>query len=762
MVQSVQPTNGDLMSSPFLERQKNTIISGAGGKGNAPAPRKPITEEDSLNSTQYAYLVDLISEGEIKGLVDGHQSIFFNNTQLQNSDGTYNFQDVKVYQRNGTQTQSWIPLGSGTIEDEKPVNTEILKNFPIVRSITDSEVDAVRIMIAIPLLQLIDNETGDTKGTSVQLKIFVQYDGGGFTESVGDTISGRTSDEYRKQYLVQLPQRASGATVDIKVLRVTDDSTNQLLNNKTIWISYTEIIYSKPRYPNSALIAFRVNAQQFNSIPQRSYLVKGIKVQIPKGVEVDQETGRIIYPLNFVWNGTLGPAVWTSCPAWILWDVLTESRYGFGDHIKAANLDKWAFFAASKYSNQLVPDGFGGQEARFSCNANIQTSEDAYKTVNDLLSVMRCQGFWSAGALTIVQDRPSDPAYLFTLANVSEEGFAYSNSSLKTRPNVAVVSYLDIETRDIAYEVEEDPELIDKYGVIKTEISAFGCTSRGQARRLGRWLIYTERYEKNVVTFQSGLEAGQKVRPGQIIKISDPLYSGSRRAGRIAASTTTQVTVDTTIGTDLGGAPASSLVSVILPDGVLESRQVESILDGVITVSQPFSTAPNVNSLWALENEIVETTLWRVLGIKEDDRAQYSITAVAYNPAKYDYIEADIPLAPRQGFQLNALPGAPQNVRGTEIDIDRNGTIVKKLTFFWTAPIGIGQFRVKYRANDDIFTTVDVQGFVFDVENPRPGKHHIQVFSVSASSGLSRAARGEYTLGPYVDEGYAVPGYGTT
>lgn len=744
-------------------QEKGRRISGAGGgiKGAPPTPRKPKTDADSLNSTQYVSVVDLISEGEIEGLADGYKSIFFNNTALQNADGSYNFQDVEIYLRNGTQTQTWIPLPGGGVEDEKPVGTELRQAFPIVKTITDIQVDAVRVTITIPSLQRIDQATGDTLGTSVTLKVSVQYDGGGYTDVLTDTVSGRTADEYKKQYVVPLSTRYAGTPVDVKVTRLTADSTDQLLSNKTIWSSYTEIIYAKLRYPNSALVGFRANAQQFSSIPQRSYLVKGIKVQIPAGVTVDQTTGRIIYPPNFIWNGTLGAAVWTSCPAWILWDILVESRYGFGDHIKAVHLDKWAFFAASKYANELVADGFGGQEARFSCNANIQTSEDAYKLVNDLLSVMRCQGFWSAGALTIAQDRPSDPAYLFTLANVSKEGFVYSNSSLKTRPNVAVVSYLDLDTRDTAYEVTEDVELVNKYGVVKTEINSFACTSRGQATRLGRWLIYTERYEKDVVTFQSGLEAGQKVRPGQIIKISDPLYAGSRRAGRIATATTTQITVDNAAETDLSGAASSSLASVILPDGTLETRQVSTIAAGVITVAQPFSTAPNVNSIWALETSIVETTLWRVLGVKEEERSQYAITAIAYNPAKYAYVEDAAPLQPRQGIQLNPLPPAPQNVRGTEIDFDRNGVTVKKLTFFWTAPPGIGQFRVKYRPESDYFITADVQGFVFDVENPKSGKHYIQVSSISPSSITSQAILGEYTIGPYVVTDYVDADYGT-
>ena len=348
-----------------------TIIGaggGGGGKGGrGGSSRTPSTAPDSLDSRQYANVIDLISEGEIEGLADGFKSIYLNNTVLQNPDNSYNFQDVTIYTRNGTQSQNYIPLSPG-VEDEKPVGLTVVKAVPQVRTITDVDVDAVRITIAIPSLQQINSTNGDTSGTSVRLQIAVQYQGGGYTTKIDDTISGRTADEYRKDYLITLVRPNPSDIVDIKVTRITDDSTNSLLTNAFQWSSYTEIIDAKLTYANSALVGLRVDAEQFNSIPTRSYLIKGIKVQIPSGATVDSATGHIIYPANFVWNGTFSAATWTSCPAWILWDLLTSSRYGFGNHISASQLDKWAFFAASKYSNALVDDGFGGQEARFSCN----------------------------------------------------------------------------------------------------------------------------------------------------------------------------------------------------------------------------------------------------------------------------------------------------------------------------------------------------------------------------------------------------------
>jgi predicted phage tail protein len=738
-----------------------TIVGAGGGDGGkggggGGSSRTPSTAPDSLDSRQYANVIDLISEGEIEGLADGLKSVFLNNTVLQNPDGSYNFQDVTIYTRNGTQNQTYIPLGGG-IEDEKPVGITVVKAVPQVRTITDVDVDAVRITIAIPSLQEINNTNGDTSGASVRLQIAIQYQGGGYTTKIDDTISGRTADEYRKDYLIQLARPNPSDIVDIKVTRITDDSSSTLLANAFSWSSYTEIIDAKLTYANSALVGLRVDAEQFSSIPARSYLVKGIKVLIPAGVTVDAATGRIIYPANFVWTGTFAAATWTSCPAWILYDLLTGTRYGFGNHISASQLDKFAFFAASKYSNALVDDGFGGQEARFSCNTSVQTAEEAYKLVNDLLSVMRCQAYWSTGSLTIEQDAPSDPVYLFNQANVTPEGFSYSGSSLKVRPNVAVVSYLDLSLRDTAYEVVEDIDAIAKYGVVRSEISAFACTSRGQANRIGKWLLFAERYEKEICTFASSLDAGQQVRPGQIILISDPVRAGSRRAGRISAATTTVITVDDSANTDLS-IESGSLLSVVLPDGTVEQREISTVVANVITLQTALSAAPNVNSIWILESPTLQASTWRVLSINESDGINYGIVAIAHNESKYAYIEDGVPLEFRDTTNLNEIPGQPSELAvistqqlggGTspEVQYELNGRIAVKITFGWFAPQGIKKFRVKWRHEDDNFTTVTVQGTTFDILDAKVGNYQIQVSSISSTGLLfSEPALANYTV----------------
>ncbi|NCA23847.1 MAG: host specificity protein J, partial [Betaproteobacteria bacterium] len=432
---------------------------GGGGKGGGGGSRTPVEAKDRLESTSYAVVVDLLGEGEIEGfstpsragLTQGTtaysnailKDIYFDNTPILNpsasntspSSSDYNFKNVQVAPRFGTRNQARLQFGDEIIQ-EIAVGLTIEKNTPITRTITDTNVDQVRLLITVPQLQEIKNN-GDIVGSEVQFRIEVQYNGGGFNAVITDTITGRTSDQYQRDYRIDLrSQNPNSFPVDIRLRRLTDDSNSSKLANSISWTTYTQIIQGRFNYPHSALVGLRIDAQQFSSIPQRTYRVRGLKVAIPSNATVDNTNGRLTY--SGTWNGTFGAAQWTTDPAWVLWNLLTNTRYGFGTHVDSTQLDKWAFYSASQYCRELVPDGFGGTEPRFSCNVNIQSAEEAYKLVNDLSSVMRAMPFWSTGALTISQDKPVDSAYLFTLANVTEEGFAYSGSDVKTRPNVVV------------------------------------------------------------------------------------------------------------------------------------------------------------------------------------------------------------------------------------------------------------------------------------------------------------------------------------
>jgi hypothetical protein len=712
-----------------------TLIRGAkgggGGKGGGGSQHTPTEAANSLFSTSYAKLVDLISEGEIYGLKDGLKSIYVENTPLQNTDGSYNFQNVSVYTRTGTQSQSYIP-GFDDVGNEISVGVTVQQATPVVRSITNTAVNAARVTITVPQLQQIQ-DNGDINGTSIQLRIAVQYNGGGYTTVIDDTISGRTSQQYQRQYLVNL----SGAfPVDIKVTRVTADSGSAKLNNAFSWSSYTEVTYAKLAYPNSALIGVRIDAEQFNSIPSRSYRIRGIKVKIPSNATVDNTTGRLIY--SGIWNGTFGAAQWCSDPAWCLWDLLTSTRYGFGNHIDTTQLDKFAFYSASQYCSTLVPDGFGGTEPRFSCNVNLQTEEDAYKLINDMCSVFRAMPYWSTGALTVAQDKPSDPAYLFTYANVDEAGFSYSGSSLKTRPNVAVVQYMDLDLRNTAYEVVENAASIARYGVIKTQVTAFACTSRGQAHRVGDWLLYTANNEATeTVTFTASIDAGVVVRPGQVIEISDPVRAGARRGGRISSATTTTVTVDDATGLSATNGPT---LSVILSDGTVQSRTVSNINGRVLTVSAAFSSAPNPNSVWIFETNDLKTTTWRVLGVQEQDQCKYAITALAYNSGKYDYIERGVALQTRKVSSLNSVPAAPTNLNLTEALYKYRDQVSSKIIITWQGIQGINQYLVKYRKDSGNWTTVTRQQQDYEILDTTPGYFEVNIYSLSAGGQSSATA----------------------
>ena len=714
-----------------------TVIRGSGGGsggGKAGASsgsaRTPEESPDSLLSTSYAKVLDLVSEGEIYGLANGLESVYLNNTPVKNAGGSYNFQGVKIESRTGTQSQSYIP-GFDAVANEIGVGITVVNSTPLTRTITDTSVDAVRVTISIPTLQVLQDD-GDIRGTDVRLKIRIQYNGGGYTDAIDDTIRGRTSQLYQKQYTVEL----DGAfPIDIRVQRITADSTSAKLVNAFSWSSYTEVTYAKLAYPGSALCSIRINAEQFNSIPTRSYRIKGIKVKIPSNGTVDQTTGAISY--SGTWNGTFGAAQWTSDPAWCLWDLLVSSRYGVGQHIDATKLDKWSFYAASVYCGESVPDGFGSYEPRFSCNVNIQTSEDVYRLIGSMCSVFRAMPYWSAGALTVSQDKPADPAFLFTYANVTEAGFSYSGSSLKTRPTVAVVQYMDLDLRDTSYEVVENSAGIKKYGIVKTEVTAFACTSRGQAHRVGEWLLYSGLNETEVCTFTASVDAGVVVRPGQIIAISDPVRAGGRRGGRITTATTRNITVDDSTGLTLS---TGTTLSVILSDGTVETRGVSAVNGNVVTTSSAFSSAPSANSVWLFDTASLQSTTWRVISVVEEEQCEYAITCLAYNSSKYDYIERDVPLQFRSVSNLNSTPDPPNGLGIVEALYTHSGQVSSKVIITWQNVPGINQYLVKWRANSGNWTTVARQQPDYEIFDSTPGLYEFMVYSLSAGGQSSATA----------------------
>ena len=726
---------------------------GGGGKGDKGGNRTPTTDPDSLDSKSYAKVLDLLSEGEIEGLKDGHKSIYLDNTPLQNTDGSYNFEDVTITTREGTSSQTKIN-GFDEASNTISVNTEVTKGDPnigVTRTVSTSDShDAVRVLVRFPALQKIEDD-GDIVGTSVAIKVQMQVDGGGFVDKISETITGRTGDQYKKSYLITLPDTYTTG-VEIRVLRTTDNSGDAKLQNATFFDSYVIITYTNNTYPNSALAAIRVNAEQFSSIPQRSYIIRGIKTKIPNNCTVDSATGRLIYD-GTAWSGTFQAATWNSCPAFALYDLLISGRYGLGDHISESQLSKFDFYAASKYANELVADGFGGsgQEARFSCNIAIRSRAEAFNLINSMTSVFRAMSYWSAGSLAISQDKPvTSSSCLFTLANVTPEGFVYQGSSQKTRATTVVVKYFDMNLRNYAYEeVKDDASMfngIAKYGKIVKNVEAFACTSRGQANRVGRWMIYSEAQETETVTFATSIDSGIICRPGQVIDIADPVKSGFRRGGRIKAATVSDITVDGTNGvdTDLPQGTVASLgytrtLHILRSNGSVESRPVSNISGAIITVETDFTDAPNVNGLWILETtggtsaQNIESTQWRVISVTEEDGNVYAINALSYNSSKYANVESGIALTVRDFSNLNEIPAAPVNLRIFQQLYIKGNEIKAKVVFSWDAVLGVNEYEVRTRKDSGTWKVHRQQGPDDEILDITAGTYEVKIFSLNAA-----------------------------
>ena len=735
-------------------------IRGSGGA--PPTPPTPYRAPDTLNSRQFATIQDLISEGEIEGFATASKEgrtkgttaynnaalkdVFLNETPILKStansaspaDADFNFQNVGFTPRFGTSNQTSIP-GIVSSESTTAVGVTVSSSSAVTRQITNTNVDAIKVTITFPQLQEA-KDNGDLVGSSVSLKIQVQYNSGGYSDVISDTITGRTADAYQKEYRVNV----TGAfPVDIRVVRLTADSTSSSLIDAFTWTSFGEIIDDAQTYPNSAYTSIRIDSEQFSSIPKRAFRIRGVKVRIPGAgasgsgtPTVDNATGRIVYPANYIFNGTMQQAVWTSCPSMVLLDLLTTERYGFGTHITDSNLDLFSFVAASKYANELVSDGQGGQEARFSCNVNIQSSKEAFDLIKDLATVMRCIAIWSAGSITITQDRPTDSSYLFSLANVTSEGFNYTGSSLKQRHSVVSVSYFNMDSREMDFEIVEDTALQSKIGIVKKDIKAFACTSRGQAQRLGKAIIFSENQESEVVNFSTSMDAGAIVRPGSVITINDPVRGGARRSGRVAAATTTQITVDDGQGLDTFSG-SNQKISVIMPDGSVETKSITGISGLVVTLSSALSSAPNVNTIWLLESDTLVGQTFRVISVEEQDGINYSISALTYVAGKYANIEQGISLPSRNISLLNEPKNPPSNLSASERTVVLNALAVTKLILTWVGVTGVSQYLVQYRFNNTNWVSEIVFRTDFELLNTEAGTYEFKVFSYNAGLVLS-------------------------
>ncbi|MGY4677814.1 host specificity protein J [Pasteurella sp. P03HT] len=606
----------------------------------------PYEAPESGRSKQFVKIVEIISEGEIQGLVDGVKSVYLDKTPIQASDDSYNFKNVDAQGRIGTQDQA-IMEGFNTSEKEVSVGAQVRKLTPLTRTVTDNKVSRLRFTVGVQSL-FSQNDKGDTYGSKVDLMI-----------TIGETsypvsINGKYSSQYLKQFeFDDLPV----VPFKIKVERVTADSTSQRLQNNTIWASYTEIIETEFAYPNTAIVGVRFDSEYFSSIPNRTYEIYGIKIKVPSNYDPVNRT------YTGLWDGTFKIA-WSNNPAWVLYDLMTNKRYGLGWRLGSFNVDKWTLYQVAQYCDQLVPDGFGGKEPRFTCNAWLTEQRKAYDVINDICSIFRAMPVWNGQEFTVVMDRPADPVWTYTNANVISGEFSYQYSAQKARHNEIHVEYVDAsDSYERKIEIVSDDDLIRRHGLNIKKVTAFGCTSRGQAFRTGKWILETERLETKTVTFAVGAE-GLMHLPGDIIRIADCHYADTNIGGRVLAVDGRKVTLDREI------TPwDKSYLTYINQEAKHTDIRIVNVNGNEVTLeSEPVGLAEF--GVWSLTTQEINVQLFRALTISEEKQGQYTIVALQHEPQKEAIVDNGAVFEPKETTLSTAGLDKVQHV---EVQADGDG-----------------------------------------------------------------------------------------
>ncbi len=698
------------------------IVQGAKKGGGGSSGGKE--DRDSLHSTSYARIVDLLSEGEIVGPVDGLKSVYFDETPVLSSDGTANFSGYDIQFRSGTQDQDPVS-GFPASESTTSVGVEIKASTPWNHTFTNTELDAVRITLAVGGLQKVNQKNGNITGYRVDYTIELSSNGGPYSTVVSSAFDGKTTSTYARSHRIDLP--SGGAPWTVRVSRSTADSSTNYISDTTLVQAYTEIIDAKLRYPMSALAAIKIDASQFSSIPTRAYHLKGRIIRVPSNYDADKRT------YTGTWDGTFKTA-YSNNPAWVFYDILTNDRYGLGDVLDAGYIDKWSLYEIGQYCDESVPTGVGSTtEPRFTCNCYLQSAADATAVLSDLATVFRGIVYWGNGSAIPVADMPRDPSYTYTAANVIDGKFQYQGSARSTRYTVCYVSYNDPDDMyNTKVEAVEDADGIARYGIVATSITAFACSSRSQAHRLGLWTLLTSQRETRSVTFSVGLD-GAIATPGQIIRIADPAIAGKRIGGRLhAVNSTTQVVVDKNDGIAVG----DTLICT-LPSGKTESQTVSAVDGTAITVGTAFSAAPEPESIWAVVNSDLQTQTFRVVSVTEGDGSTFDIAAIQNEQSKYAAVDYGSALSDTiiTSIPESSVP-APSDLKITSNEVVEQGISSTTVTLSWTKPEvtgGVGYYILEWkRDNSDWITVSQVASCSYDITSAYSGTYQFRIRATNA------------------------------
>ncbi|WP_116828813.1 phage tail protein [Pseudomonas syringae] len=689
-----------------------------GEKGGSSSPKSPTEASDSLRSTNLAKLLIAVGEGEFEGTPTA-ADIYLDNTPINDASGNVNFQNVKWEWRTGSVDQSYIP-GIPSIDNETTVNVELRNDSPWVRSITNTQLSAVRVRLAWPALQQQDDE-GNVGGYRIEYAIDVATDGGSYKEVLLEAVDGKTTTRYERSRRIDLPAATSGW--QIRVRRLTANQNTNKIADTMLVAGLTEVIDAKLRYPNTALLYIEFDAEQFTNIPAVTVKCKARKWQVPSNYDPFTRT------YSGVWDGSMKEA-WTNNPAWVTYGVCTQDRFGLGKRIKPWMVDKWELYRIAQYCDQDVPNGVGGVEPRFLCDMNLQGKANAWSLLRDISGIYRGMTYWAQGQLVAQADMPrsQDFDYVFTRANVIGGKFTYGSASAKTRYTRAIVGY---DNPDNNYDTDvipfADPVLQRRFGDKPTELTAIGCTRASEGQRRGKWVVMSNNQDRTV-SFSTGME-GAIPLPGYIIPVADSLLAGREIGGRIAGAAGKVVTLDRD-----SLAKAGDRLIVNLPSGQAEGRTVQSVAGRAITVTVAYSETPTDQLQWALDADDLAIPLYRVLSVKRSAEGEYAITALQYEPSKFGYIDTGARLEERpiSVIPITVVP-SPASVSLASTTAIAQGLAVTTMTISWPAVAGAVAYDVEWRKDSGNWIKVQRTGSTsVDITGIYAGAYLARVRAISA------------------------------
>ncbi|HCT4829505.1 TPA: phage tail protein [Enterobacter hormaechei] len=678
-----------------------------GAKGGSQKQHTPVEQPDSAQSMARCRMLLALGEGEFAGGLDA-TSIFLDGTPLGNADGTMNFENVSWEFRPGTQTQTPIP-GFPAVENETTVGVSLTKATPWTRALSNTQIDAVLVRIGIPGLQQQEND-GDIVGTTVKYHIDLAVDGGAFSTVMTRTVTEKLSSLYELTHRINLPKASTGW--QIRVVRDTDDSTSQMLQNKTQVQAITEVIDARLRYPHTALLYVSFNAKSFNNIPKVSCKPKGRIIRIPSNYDPIART------YSGTWDGTFKWG-WTNNPAWIWFDVLTEPRFGLGRRVTAQMLDKWELYRIAQRCDQKVPDGKGGDgtEPRFMFDVYIQSQADAWQVIKDIAAGFNGMTFWGNNMFNVVSDMPADTSKLQILTRASVVGKpVYSSGSEKTRFSSALINFSDPDNhyQDRTTAVMF-PDLVKQFKFKQTQITAIGCTRESEAQRRGGWAVYSNSLDR-IITLQTGLD-GYVYVPGTVFAFADERLSGRVYGGRITGYNAGLKAVTTDRGTS---AVAGDTLMIRTRGGTVESRVIQAVNGTQLVVATPFTAEPLPNAVFVIDAGQLRLQYFRVTNLRFDDEENtFTITGAEYNASKYDAVDNNARLdTPPISLIPTGLVNQPTNIVVASYDAVRQGQRVATLTASWDAPVDkngkpqadVIAYRVQWKRGDNEWVNVPETG----------------------------------------------------